>query len=177
MAASCCSSDCRGAHDHPGALERELNLRWWIGVAIVVASCAFAYGAYAYNPLLWIPAALAAWFGTYQTIYSKGCSSCGAPGDLASGPQHLNDMQRATRLEMANRFLAAAVILAAIAGWVLPLLWPLAAIAGWFAISFYVAVWTRYLGCPEVGAIPSLLARRHIATRSAPLERRDARAG
>jgi hypothetical protein len=45
------------------------------------------------------------------------------------------------------------------------LLWPLAGVAGWFAASFLVAAATRYPGCPELGAIPSLLLRRRIETR------------
>lgn len=67
--------------------------------------------------------------------------------------------------------------LALIAAVLLPALWPLAAIAGWFAASFYVAAWISYVGCPEVGAIPSWLLGRRVATRCAPLDRVDARPG
>lgn len=178
MAASCCSSSCREAHDHSSGLQRELNVRWWIGITFVAAACALGYPAYTVSGWFWVPAAIAAWFGTYQTIYSKGCASCGAAreGD-DTRPLELTPVQQATRLRMAHQFLAATIVLAAISGWLLPLLWPLTAIAGWFAGSFYVAVRTKYLGCPEIGAIPSWLLGHRIATRCAPLERRDARIG
>jgi hypothetical protein len=178
MAGSCCSSSCREAHDHSSGLQHELTARWWIGITFVAAACAVAYPAYIVSAWFWFPAAMAAWFGTYQTIYSKGCASCGAAreGDDAT-PLELSPVQQATRLRMAHQFLAATVVLAVASGWLLAVLWPVTAIAGWFAVSFYVAVWTRYLGCPEIGAIPSWLLGRRIATRCAPLERRDARVG
>jgi hypothetical protein len=172
-----CSSNCCETHDHSTTVARELNRRWWLGIVFIAAACALAYPAYTVTRWFWLPAALAAWFGTYQTIYSKGCSSCGAPRENGAAAPRLNAVQRATRRRMAHQFLAAMIVLAAISAWFLPLLWPLTAIVGWFAASFYVAVWTGYVGCPEVGAIPSWLARDPIATRCAPLERRDARAG
>jgi hypothetical protein len=178
MADSCCATSCREAQDHSSGLQRALILRWWIGIAFVVVSCALTYPAYTVSAWCWVPAAMSAWFGTYQTICSKGCSSCGAPQGVGDkNPLELTPVQQATRLRMAHQFLAATVVLAVVSGWLLPVLWPLTAIAAWFAASFYVAVWTRYLGCPEIGAIPSWLAGHRIATRCAPLERRDARAG
>ena len=176
MADSCCSTSCREAHDHAGDLHRELNVRWWIGSVFVAGSCALAYLAYVVSAWFWLPAAAAAWFGAYQAIYSKGCASCGAPQEAGDDtPSRLNPVQQTTRLRMAHQFLVATMVLAAISARWLPVLWPLAAIAGWFAVSFYVAVWTKYLGCPEIGAIPSWLLGYRIATRCAPLERRDAR--
>ena len=172
---SCCSSGCCQSQDH-SARTRELNRRWWLGIAFVAMACAIAHPACTISAWFWIPSALAAWLGTYQTIYSKGCTSCRAKRADAGGPLILNEKQRATRLKMAQQFLGATIVLAAISFW-LPMLWPLTAIAGWFAASFYVAVWTRYLGCPEIGAIPSWIVGHRIATRCAPLERRDTRAG
>jgi hypothetical protein len=178
MAGSCCSSDCRDAHDHASGLQRELNVRWWIGIMFVAVSCALVYPAYTLSVWFWIPAAIAGWFGTYQTIYSKGCASCGAALEGADTKSlELTAVQQSTRLRMAHQFLGASIVLAAVSGWLVPVLWPLTAIAGWFAVSFYVAVWTKYLGCPEIGAILSWLLGRRIATRCAPLERRDARVG
>jgi hypothetical protein len=178
MADSCCSVGCREAHSHSSTLQRELNLRWWIGIVFVVAACILAYFAYTVSAWFWIVSAVAVWFGTYQTIYSKGCASCGAPREAGDdAPVELTKVQQATRLRLAHQFLVATIALAIVAGYLLPVLWPLAAITGWFAASFYVAVWTRYLGCPEIGAIPSWLLGYRIATRCAPLERRDARAG
>lgn len=178
MAGSCCSSRCREAHDHSSALLRELKVRWWIGIMFVGAACALGYPAYTVSAWFWIPSAIAAWFGTYQTIYSKGCVSCGAgrEGDDVTASE-LTPVQQATRLRLARQFLGTTIVLAVISGWLLPLLWPLTAIAAWFAGAFYVAVWTRYPDCPEIGAIPSWLLGRRIATRCAPLDRRDARVG
>jgi hypothetical protein len=84
-------------------------------------------------------------------------------------------MQRRQRLRTGLGFLAAALVLAGLAarGVALALLWPLAGIAFWFGTSFLVAARTRYQGCPEVGAIPSLLLGRRVATRCPPLERID----
>jgi hypothetical protein len=143
---------------------------------LIAAACGLAYLAYTVTAWMWIPCALLAWYGTYQTIYSRGCGGCGA---LHSGTgaedETLTNAQRARRRRMAHGFLIAAVALALTAAIVLPALWPLAAIAGWFAASFYVAVRIGYVGCPEVGAIPSWLLGRRIATRCAPLDRIDAR--
>lgn len=48
---------------------------------------------------------------------------------------------------------------------------------GWFGVSHLVAAATRYNGCPERGAIPSLLLGRHVPTRCSPWETIDARLG
>jgi hypothetical protein len=173
MNAPGCSSSCCRTNVQESPIDRELKCRWWIGRGFIVSACSLAYPAYTVSGWFWIPAALAAWFGTWQTIFSKGCGSCGASSTDRAVPK-LNPRQRATRLSVAHRFLAATAILAAISAALLPALWPLTAVAGWFAASFYVAVWTRYVGCPEIGAIPSWLLGHHIETRCAPLERRDA---
>jgi hypothetical protein len=178
MADSYCSASCCDADEHPAGLQPELTLRWWIGITFVAVACSLAYPAYTVSAWFWVAAALAAWFGTYQTIYSKGCASCGAPREGEDPASlELTPVQQSTRVRMAHQFLAATILLGAVSAWFLPLLWPVTAIAGWFCVSFYVAVWTKYLGCPEIGAIPSWLLGRRIATRCAPLDRRDARAG
>lgn len=55
--------------------------------------------------------------------------------------------------------------------------WPLGAAALWFGLSHLVAAATAYRGCPEIGAIPSLLLRRHVETTCRPWERADRRIG
>lgn len=165
MDAQNCAAGCCGAETRTRGLQRELTPRWWTGVALVVGSSVLACAAHVLSSLPWIPTALAAWYGTYQTIYSRGRSSCGAPIDEGAGPAELDSVQRSTRLRMAHKFLAVSMTFAVLAATFLPLLWPVAAITGWFAASFYVAVWTRYVGCPEVGAIPSWLSGHHVATR------------
>jgi hypothetical protein len=52
---------------------------------------------------------------------------------------------------------------------------PLCAVAAWFGIAHLVAAATAYRGCPELGAIPSLLLRREIATECGPWEWIDER--
>jgi hypothetical protein len=47
------------------------------------------------------------------------------------------------------------------------------AVAGWFGLSHVVAAVTGYYGCPERGAIPTLVAGRHVATGCSPWDRID----
>ena len=56
-------------------------------------------------------------------------------------------------------------------------LWPLALVPTWFGISHLVASVTGYEGCPELGAIPSVMLARPIATSCGPWERIDRRLG
>ena len=42
--------------------------------------------------------------------------------------------------------------------------WALAIPSLWLGVSHLVAAVTAYRGCPEIGAIPSLLLRRHVIT-------------
>jgi hypothetical protein len=80
---------------------------------------------------------------------------------------------RATRKRVGIAFLLVSLLPAglALSGWTL--LWALAFLACWFGVSFLVASVTGYPGCPEVGAIPSLVLRRDIRTRCRPMERID----
>ncbi|MGA8745456.1 MAG: hypothetical protein WB507_06305 [Solirubrobacterales bacterium] len=52
-------------------------------------------------------------------------------------------------------------------------LWPLAIVPTWFGISHLVASVTGYPGCPELGAIPSVILARSVATSCGPWERID----
>jgi hypothetical protein len=67
--------------------------------------------------------------------------------------------------------------LALLAGLGVPnfVLLPLAAAGVWLGLSHLVAAATSYRGCPEVGAIASLLLRRRIITTCKPWERLDDR--
>jgi len=56
-----------------------------------------------------------------------------------------------------------------------PVLWPLAALGLWLAVSHLVAAATSYRGCPEIGAIASLLLRRRVLTSCKPWEAFDRR--
>lgn len=54
---------------------------------------------------------------------------------------------------------------------------PLALVPTWFGISHLVAAVTGYRGCPELGAIPSVMLARPVVTRCGPWERIDRRLG
>lgn len=43
-------------------------------------------------------------------------------------------------------------------------LWPAAIVPTWFGVAHLVASVTGYEGCPELGAIPSVMLDRHVAT-------------
>lgn len=54
-------------------------------------------------------------------------------------------------------------------------IWPLGALGVWFGVSHLVAAATGYRGCPEIGAVASLLSRRQVLTRCKPWEAFDRR--
>jgi hypothetical protein len=47
-------------------------------------------------------------------------------------------------------------------------LWPAAVVPAWFGVSHLVAAFTGYAGCPELGAIPSVLLGRRVETACRP---------
>lgn len=170
--AGCCAAPAPEAGGRAGS-----GVRRAVGWSLIALSCAVAFAAQVVSVWLWPVAAVVAWLGAYQTVQARGCGfagedSCGARrGEEASAP--LPAEARATRRWMGAGFLALAAPPAALAlaGWA-PL-WPLAFLGAWFGVSFLVAAATGYPGCPEVGAIPSLVLRREIATRCRPMERMD----
>ena len=87
---------------------------------------------------------------------------CCRVGEL---PQRLNDGQRRARTVVGLASLAAAYAAARRRG---PVGLVAAAAAGWFGASHLVAARTGYPGCPELGAIPSLLAGRDVRVRCVP---------
>lgn len=52
-------------------------------------------------------------------------------------------------------------------------LWPAALVPTWFGISHLVSSVTGYRGCPELGAIPSVMLARPVSTGCGPWERID----
>jgi hypothetical protein len=56
-------------------------------------------------------------------------------------------------------------------------LWPAALVPTWFGISHLIAAVIGYEGCPELGAIPSVILARPVATACGPWERIDRRLG
>lgn len=55
--------------------------------------------------------------------------------------------------------------------------WAAAIVLAWFGVSHLVASVTRYQGCPELGAIPTLVLRRPVATNCDIWHRIDRRIG
>ena len=54
---------------------------------------------------------------------------------------------------------------------------PVALVPTWFGISHLVASVTGYRGCPELGAIPSVILARPVVTSCRPWEQIDRRLG
>lgn len=102
---------------------------------------------------------------------AKGCSCSVASGGTPS-TRPLNKSMRLARVGAGIAFIA--VGRSALRR---TYLWPLAAVAGWFGISHVVAGATGFAGCPELGAIPSLVLQRDIHTRCGPWERIDSYLG
>jgi hypothetical protein len=89
-------------------------------------------------------------------------------------PSPLNDQQRNARTIIGVASLGVALIARRKTG----LLGTLgAAGAGWFGVSHLVAAQTGYPGCPELGAIPSLLMRREVQIGCVPWRIADRRLG
>ena len=89
-------------------------------------------------------------------------------------PARLNDRQRSARTCVGVASLGLAVLAARRAG-VLGALG--AAGAGWFGASHLVAARTGYAGCPELGAIPSVILRREVQIGCVPWHVADQRLG
>lgn len=89
-------------------------------------------------------------------------------------PQRLNDGQRRARTLVGMVSLATAYMASRHRS---PSAALVAAGAGWFGLSHLVAAGTGYPGCPELGAIPSLLARREVRVGCVPWRIVDNRLG
>lgn len=86
-------------------------------------------------------------------------------------PRGLNRRQRWARLVAGLVLLVIAVALPWFGiGWIVPAL-----AFGWFGTANVVAAATAYPGCPELGAVPSLLRRRNVKTGCAPWRWVDAK--
>ena len=92
------------------------------------------------------------------------CCLDSAESEAAKDATPLGIVPRGARVTMGLIFLA-------LAAWV-PL-WPLSVLAVWFGASHLVAAATGYRGCPEMGAISSLVLRRRVSTVCKPWERLD----
>ena len=83
----------------------------------------------------------------------------------------LNRGQRVARLLAGVLLLLTALSLPwSAVGWIM-----LAVVVGWIGATHVLAAATAYPGCPELGAVPSLLLRRRVKFRCLPWQWVDAR--
>lgn len=76
-------------------------------------------------------------------------------------------MHRRARAARAGVGLAQLALGGALAGRKLPgqiTLWPVALVPTWFGISHLIAAMIGYRGCPELGAIPTVMLGRPVGT-------------
>ena len=113
---------------------------------------------------------------TAQPEMNTEAVGCGC-GAAPTGTTKLGRGARRARGVAGLGFLAVA---GALAGRRLPggvALWPAALVPAWFGISHLIAAQIGYRGCPELGAIPSVIQARWIETECGPWERFDRRFG
>jgi hypothetical protein len=106
--------------------------------------------------------------GGRSVMRTLGCCA----GDELPGP--LNQRQRSARTVVGIASLSMMTLAVRRSG-VLGVLG--AAGAGWFGASHLVAARTGYAGCPELGAIPSLVLRREVHVGCVPWRTVDRRLG
>jgi hypothetical protein len=96
------------------------------------------------------------------SLLGGGC----CPQDEASQALHIQ-MGRAARRSRVTAGLLFLAVAGGLASRRLPgdiALWPTSLIPTWFGISHLVAGITGYVGCPELGAIPSVMLGRPVGT-------------
>ena len=99
---------------------------------------------------------------------------CGLGGETeANSQQPISQRSRVARALVGAGFLAMAGVIATrrTPGGIA--LWPVALVPTWFGLSHLVAAQIGYPGCPELGAIPSVLSGRTITTQCRPWEKTD----
>jgi hypothetical protein len=108
-----------------------------------------------------------------EDLHSSPC--CIEDNDGGGSTRALGAAARAARVAAGMAFLALAGALSSrqLVGRVS--LWPTATVPAWFGISHLVAAQIGYRGCPELGAIPTVMLGRTVPTRCGPWERLDRR--
>lgn len=104
-------------------------------------------------------------------LLSGGC--CSGPRNQPIGRSPMSRRARRARAVVGAGCL---VLAGAMGSRALPgriALWPAAIVPTWFGISHLVSGATGYQGCPEIGAIPSVMLDRPVTTSCAWWERID----
>jgi len=102
-----------------------------------------------------------------QAVSGGGLLSGGCCPQNARPPALRTTMSRAARRSRAAAGLVFLVLAGGLASRRLPgsiALWPTSIVPTWFGISHLVAGVTGYQGCPELGAIPSVVLGRPVGT-------------
>lgn len=94
-------------------------------------------------------------------------AGCRNAGEL---PEQLNNRQRRARTIVGVASLGLAILATRRAGIAGTLT---AASTGWFGVSHLVAARTGYAGCPELGAIASVILRRDVQVGCVPWQIAD----
>lgn len=102
---------------------------------------------------------------------SRACG-CVPGADAERDVKPLSSQQRIARASAGMGFLAVTV---AALRWPRTLAVPTSLVAGWLGASHVVAAMIAYRGCPELGAIPTLVRGRRVETRCGPWELIDRR--
>ncbi len=112
-----------------------------------------------------------------ETGVSKGRAGTGGcvPSEARADPeaQPMGFRLRAARALVGLGFLAAAGALSSRSAPGRIALWPVGLVPAWFGISHLIAAQIGYRGCPEIGAIPSVMLGRRVKTGCGPWERID----
>jgi hypothetical protein len=98
---------------------------------------------------------------------SGGLLSGGCCSENAAPVEPLAPMSRTARRSRALAGVGFLVVAGALGTRRLPgriALWPASLVPTWFGISHLVAGVTGYHGCPEIGAIPSVMLGRQVNT-------------
>lgn len=114
------------------------------------------------------------------TVAEERCATAAASGGrgCCASDVEAESMGRAARGARAGAGFAFLGLAGALSSRSLPgkvALWPAALVPAWFGISHLIAAMIRYRGCPELGAIPSVMLARRVETPCGPWERFDKR--
>lgn len=104
-------------------------------------------------------------------LLTGGCCSDGSALGAQSGSMSRSGRRARAAAGTGFLLLAGAMATRRLPGRVA--LWPASLVPTWFGISHLIASVTGYAGCPELGAIPSVMLNRPVATSCGPWERID----
>jgi hypothetical protein len=90
------------------------------------------------------------------------CIDATSENDLVQGSMHRRARAARAGMGVAQLALAGGIATRKFPGGVA--LWPVALVPAWFGISHLIAAMIGYRGCPELGAIPTVIQGRPVGT-------------